>query len=505
MCRKVTHHKGCGHVTAKFQHRPCKHGSFCPRIVQELSADDRCVGCLEDAETIIERPIRPIRDYQPRPRTDPNNKEEKTRKGGFTENDEDIRAEQEFRRQESEWFRRYTVDSLFDEASLTAQYMDQRTVEVKDSRKRRAERADNRHSRTSGASSGDVHEADSFQWVPKKWWKNIWKWRTRPAMFIDGENGHSALCGCCRHRRVDFDDYYPRPTSPFYYSLETGFLEVQRPAPDPPRSPELLGNDPLTHQAIESLRLDHDRSVSFDDDRIPHGLVGEMKNAHQFGRAESAPEPQPSILDCGSPDLKPSCGSLSRMMSPIPHLDISDDGSKATDDPSRNHQILHFSTSNLRPRSPPTCKNVVPSAPRDFFPDSVTCSSDNAVPHPDTPISPKLASSQQLPNSPSPGQSFAHDQEEDPWERLNTLARLAVAEVMAIEGDQETKKALDTARSSDIQSKEFLDSIAYLSQIDYRQPLVNRNGWHYTSDMASGEICEFHHEEWLENSSCLGS
>ncbi|TGJ69822.1 hypothetical protein EYR41_005833 [Orbilia oligospora] len=207
MCRKVTHHKGCGHVTAKFQHRPCKHGSFCPLIVQELSADDRCVGCLEDAETIIERPIRPIRDYQPRPSTDPNNKEEKTRKGGFTENDEDIRAEQEFRRQESEWFRRYTVDSLFDEASLTAQYMDQRTVEVKDSRKRRAERADNRHSRTFGASSGDVHEADSFQWVPKKWWKNIWKWRTRPAMFIDGENGHSALCGCCRHRRVDFDEF----------------------------------------------------------------------------------------------------------------------------------------------------------------------------------------------------------------------------------------------------------------------------------------------------------
>ncbi|EGX52160.1 hypothetical protein AOL_s00043g303 [Orbilia oligospora ATCC 24927] len=284
------------------------------------------------------------------------------------------------------------------------------------------------------------------------------------------------------------NSYYPRPTSPFYYSLETGFLEVQRPAPDPPRSPELLGNDPLTPQAIESLRLDHDRSVSFDDDRIPHGPVGEMKNAHQFGRAESAPEPQPSILDCGSPDLKPSCGSLSRMMSPIPHLDISDDGSKATDDPPRNHQILHFSTSNLRPRNPPTCNNVVPSAPRDFFPDSVTCSSDNAVPHPDTPISPKLASSQQLPNSPSPGQSFAHDQEEDPWERLNTLARLAVAEVMAIEGDQETKKALDTARSSDIQSKEFLDSIAYLSQIDYRQPLVNRNGWHYTSDMASGSF-----------------
>ncbi|KAF3232051.1 hypothetical protein TWF192_001842 [Orbilia oligospora] len=285
------------------------------------------------------------------------------------------------------------------------------------------------------------------------------------------------------------NSYYPRPTSPFYYSLETGFLEVQRPAPDPPQPPELLGNDPLTPQAIESLRLDRDRSFSSDDDQIPHGLVGEMKDAYQFGHAESAPEPQSSILDCESPDLKPSCESLSRMMSPIPHLDIAD-GSKATDDPPRNYQVLHPSTSNLRPRNPRNCKNVVPSTPRDFFriPGRVTSSSANAVSHPDAPISPNLAPSQQPTDRPAPGNSVAHDQEEDPWERLNTLARLAVAEAMAIEGDQETKKALDIARSSDIQSKEFLDSIAYLSQLDYRQPSLNRNGWHYTSGMASGSF-----------------
>ncbi|KAK6518195.1 hypothetical protein TWF506_005354 [Arthrobotrys conoides] len=168
----------CDHVTSRFQHRPCKrgNGTYCSFITQELSADDRCEGCLEDIQEVIERPIRPIRrDYRPPPNTD--------KDGGFSERQPHIRAEQEFQRLEKEWFRRHEIDSMLEEAHYMAHYMDQTVVELKGSRIRRILRANNRHSRN----SEDVHESDSFQWVPKKWWKNIWKWKTRPSMFIDGE------------------------------------------------------------------------------------------------------------------------------------------------------------------------------------------------------------------------------------------------------------------------------------------------------------------------------
>ncbi|KAK6348037.1 hypothetical protein TWF718_005857 [Orbilia javanica] len=190
MCRKVTYHRPCGHVTSRFQHRPCKNGNYCPRITQELNSDDRCGGCIEDAKRVTEHPIRPVRsDFNPQ----------------VTGAASSIAGEEEFQRQELEWSRRYEVNNIFDQGILTAQYMDQRTLEMKESRRRRAERV-SKHERE-GLKDAPASDSDSFQWVPKKWWRNLWKWRTRPSMFIDGENGHSKHCACCHDRRGDLDEF----------------------------------------------------------------------------------------------------------------------------------------------------------------------------------------------------------------------------------------------------------------------------------------------------------
>ncbi|RVD85481.1 uncharacterized protein DFL_003802 [Arthrobotrys flagrans] len=143
MCRKVTYHKSCEHVTSRFQRRPCKNDNYCPRITQELNADDSCGGCLEDAQRVTERPIRLIRpDYNPRRSESAKNENKSSLPGGkLSDNEDDFSGEEEFYHREAEWFRRHAVDFLFDEGILTAQYMDQRASEMKESRGRRAGRA----------------------------------------------------------------------------------------------------------------------------------------------------------------------------------------------------------------------------------------------------------------------------------------------------------------------------------------------------------------------------
>ncbi|KAK6532508.1 hypothetical protein TWF281_006697 [Arthrobotrys megalospora] len=201
MCRKITYHKPCGHVTAKYQHRPCPNGQYCHLISQELNSDRRCAGCRDDAATIIEQPIGPTASG-PVPglsgssnrATDAN----ASTTGGATYDQDGVTQQ----RESIEWFKRYMVDRIFDDGILVAQIMDFRAQELRESRDRRAERAQRR------GFGMDADEADSFKWVPKKWWRNIWKWRTRPSMYLDGENAHSEHCGCCHSRRTAQDDFH---------------------------------------------------------------------------------------------------------------------------------------------------------------------------------------------------------------------------------------------------------------------------------------------------------
>ncbi|KAK6358115.1 hypothetical protein TWF730_007470 [Orbilia blumenaviensis] len=194
MCRKLTYHKPCGHITAKFQHRPCANGKYCPRVSQELNSERRCAGCREDAERVTEHPFKPPRDGSGLKRSESNSKSVFSLASTCAD-------EEEQQRRESELYRRTAVDHIFNEAITTARYTDHRAQELRESRERRAERAQRR------GFDMPVHESDSFKWVPKKWWRNFWKWRTRPAMYLDGENGHHKLCGCCHTRREPHDNF----------------------------------------------------------------------------------------------------------------------------------------------------------------------------------------------------------------------------------------------------------------------------------------------------------
>ncbi|RVD85480.1 uncharacterized protein DFL_003801 [Arthrobotrys flagrans] len=271
--------------------------------------------------------------------------------------------------------------------------------------------------------------------------------------------------------------YYPNtyhltsPT-PIYYGPEPAVSELRRTTSHFSQSPETSREKPPKTPALVSFRLDGHEISPFGDSLI-YGVsstrVVDMSSLNLV-------EPSLSVGYCPFLGSEPSDGSHSSgSMSPIPYLDIFDDGSKPKGS-SQYQQSPGPSVRSSRLRNFPTINVTVPSAPRDFFPGHVNCPTINKAPPPDTTPSPYLTLPQpseykyqnQTPpmNRAASRQSFKQNQE-GPWERFDTLANLAVAVEMARDGDQMMESALDTARRSDFRNKEFSESLDYLSQVDY--------------------------------------
>ncbi|KAK6518196.1 hypothetical protein TWF506_005355 [Arthrobotrys conoides] len=274
--------------------------------------------------------------------------------------------------------------------------------------------------------------------------------------------------------------YYPRPISPVYNSPKPASLEFQKTTLNSLRSTELSKRSPPAPQVIVNLGLDRYGDSSFRDYLLSDIPLNEMTELYQFDRA--APAPSPLMLDCQSldPELSPSFSSGSN--SPIPRLDISDDGYTTDEDPTQNQQTPNLSVRNRGPRNLLASNATASSAPRGFYPDRGTYPSANTVPPLDPPLSPNPTSSQPFLSRSVSQEGLVHNDGEEPWERLRTLASLAVADAMAMEGDEEIGQALDIAQLSDIRSTEFLGAINYLSRVDYNQARPLRRRWQYLSD-----------------------
>ncbi|KAK6501377.1 hypothetical protein TWF481_009217 [Arthrobotrys musiformis] len=449
MCRKVTYHKTCGHVTSRFQHRPCKIGNYCPRVTQELSTQERCAGCRKESKRVIERPAQPgYSDYK---KKFTSSTETTNDQGSLHHNEEE-----EFQRRQREWFKRYAVDAIFDQAILMAQYMDERTIELRESRERRAERARRR------ADEGEIDDADSFKWIPKKWWRKITKWRTRPAMFLDGEpNPPIDLYRPNTYYPMDSGHFYsPEPVQHFH---RTTLHYIQSPEPSPQGCPK---TPVLTSYTEESYG-----TSPFDG--TANNFSGTMEfDVSPLSLAQSSPSTRYSPYSDVGMAYRPYSSSS---MSHIPDLDLFKDGLTACQCPTNNRQFLHPGTAaaSLRGRDFPMHNIAAPSVPRDFFrPDPRILLPDTPLPlnrSPPSYLTP-LGQGGLYPEShmdcPGAQRSF-NTRQDGPWDRLHTLADLAVAIEMARGGDQAMENALNTVRYADSRSIEFGESLRFLSEVDY--------------------------------------
>ncbi|EPS43672.1 hypothetical protein H072_2345 [Dactylellina haptotyla CBS 200.50] len=121
----------------------------------------------------------------------------------------------------------------------------------------------------------------------------------------------------------------------------------------------------------------------------------------------------------------------------------------------------------LEPGGIPLSSDFTSNGPRHYFSDYIPPprSSSKRLPS-KTMATPRMSSSHDT-MRPTPLRSCTNVTQEDSWERLNTLADMAIATDLARKGDQELSYVLEAARRYDSESREFRDSNIYLSNINF--------------------------------------